>query len=462
MSSAALEQPLSILISDNDLRMRESLRDLLDAYGMPCNLAEDGQQALALMNQMHFDLVLLDFPEQQVNSLKIMRTMHDKHPDTEFIILSAGDASANTQTALRWGARDFLNKPFDPAGLIRLINSISKNKSIQQQKAETASYSEVEKTLLELEDIIQTEDLNLTNDIINSSPIVTFIWKSSGIWPVQFISENVVNLLGYTANEFISGKVRYKNIIHPDDIDRVNNEKLNNKTSQRLTHKPYRVMTKSGMVKWLDDCAAIVRNETGNITHYKGILIDVTKQELARQKMLEEQQSLEYIAYHDTLTGLPNRFLLMDRLKQSIKKIQRSKKQMALLYIDLDKFKEINDNLGHHAGDEVLKSAAERLLACVRAVDTVARIGGDEFIVILETVTSINDVKKIANKLNHSLQQSVVWNMHEMFVTSSIGISLSPDDSEDPDELLKKADIAMYQSKKKGRNTYQFYQPAIE
>ncbi len=458
MSSASLEYPLSILISDNDLRMRESLRDLLDAYGMPCNLVEDGQHALEMMNQMHFDLVLLDIPELQANSLQIMRTMHNKHPDTELVILSAEDSRVSTQTALRWGARDLLNKPFDPAVLIRLINTISENKTSQQKNSQLCTYTEVEKTLLELEDIIQTEELNLTSDIINSSPVITFIWKSSGLWPVQFISDNIINLCGYSAGEFISGKVLYNQIIHPDDIERVNNEKQNNKLVQQLVHKPYRIITKSGIVKWVHDCASIVRNKSGDITHYKGILIDVTKQELAQQKLLKEQESLEYIAYHDPLTGLPNRSLLLDRLKQSIQKTRRNKKHMALLYIDLDKFKEINDSLGHHAGDEVLKSTARRLLACVRAVDTVARIGGDEFIVILEAINGIEDVKKVARKLNHSLKKSVTWNLHEMFITSSIGISLSPDDSDNPEELMKKADIAMYQSKKKGRNTYQFYQ----
>jgi len=462
MSPAANEHSMSILVTDDDLRMRESLRDLLDAYGMQCSMAEDGQQALDLMNHRHYDLVLLDLQMPKLDGLQVMSKMHDQHPDTDFIVLSGEASFENARTALRMGARDFLNKPFNPAELIRLIKTIAKQRrTIQKESGETleiTSLSDVEKTLMELEDIIQNEELSLTNEVINSSPVVVFVWKNSGNWPVQFVSENVVNLLGYTATEFITGKVLYNNIIHPDDVDRVNSEVVRDDITMQYTHQPYRVITKSGMVKWVDDSTSIVRSEQGDITHFQGVLIDVTERELARQKMLKNQLSLQHIAHHDPLTGLPNRLLLLDRLKQSLKKIKRVKKHMALLYIDLDKFKEINDSLGHNAGDEVLKSVAKRLLASVRAVDTVARIGGDEFIVIMESVTGIEDVKKVAEKLNHSLQQSVHWDMQELFVTSSIGISLSPDDSEDPEELMKKADIAMYQSKERGRNTYQFYQ----
>ncbi len=464
MSPVVQAQSLSILVTDNDLRMRESLRDLLEAYDLSCVVAKNEQQVLDLMNHKHFDLVLLDLNGSEANSLQVLDIIKLEHPDTDFIVFSSNASFSSEQIVEQLGVSGVLVKPFDPKILISLIKSISESRILNRLKVENSSFntlntlSDVEKTLQELEDIIQTEELHLTNDIINASPVVAFVWNNSANWPVQFVSENVVNLLGYPANEFITGKVNYNSIIHPDDIEQVNRDMISNKQSLQFTHKPYRFITRNGMVKWVEDTSTVVRNEQGDITHYQGILIDVTKRELARQKMLKNQLSLEHIAHHDPLTGLPNRILLLDRLKQSIKKIKRIKKHTALLYIDLDKFKEINDSLGHIAGDEVLKSVAKRLLSSVRAIDTVARIGGDEFIVIMESVSDINDVKKVVEKLNHSLQQSVHFNMHELFVTSSIGISLSPDDSEDPEELIKKADIAMYRSKQEGRNTYHFYQ----
>ena len=462
MPSVTLPQSLSILITDNDQRMRESLRDLLEAYGMQCSVAENGQQVLELFNHSHYDLVLLDLNLTRVNSLQLLRKVHNEHPDTDFIVLSADAGLSKDRLISRLGVLEILAKPFDPRILLELIKNISENKRQHSEKTEQCSQldtlSDVEKTLQELEAIIHKEELHLTNDIINNSPVVVFVWNNSANWPVQFVSENVVNLLGYTANEFITGKVNYNNIIHPDDIERVTSERANNRGSMQFLHKPYRFITKSGIVKWVDDSSTCVCNEHGDVAYYQGVLVDVTQRELSRQKMLKNQRSLQRLAHHDPLTGLPNRILLLDRLKQSIKKIKRIKKYTALLYIDLDKFKEINDSLGHNAGDKVLKSVAKRLLDSVRAMDTVARIGGDEFIVIMESVSDIEDVKKVAEKLNHSLQQSVNINTHELFVTSSIGISLSPDDSEDPEELIKKADAAMYRSKQQGRNTYHFYQ----
>ena len=461
MPSVTSLQSLSILVTDNDQRMRESLRDLLEAYGMQCSVAENAQQVLELFNHRHYDLVLLELNLTRENSLQLLRKVHKEHPDTDFIVLSADAGFAKDRSISRLGVLEILAKPFDPRILLELIKNISENKHQRSEKSDQCSHldtlSDVEKTLRELEAIIHKEELHLTNDIINNSPVVVFVWNNSTNWPVQFVSENVINLLGYGANEFITGKVNYNNIIHPDDIERVYSERANNRGSMQFLHKPYRLITKSGMVKWVDDSSTCVCNEHGDIVYYQGVLVDVTQRELSRQKMLKNQRSLQRLAHHDPLTGLPNRILLLDRLKQSIKKIKRIKKYTALLYIDLDKFKEINDSLGHNAGDKVLKSVAKRLLDSVRAVDTVARIGGDEFIVIMESVSDIEDVKKVAEKLNHSLQQSVNINTHELFVTSSIGISLSPDDSEDPEELIKKADAAMYRSKQQGRNTYHFY-----
>ncbi len=462
MSSILQEKPASILIVDNDLRMRESLRDLLEIYGINSTLAENGQQALGYLVNNHFDLVLLDIEMPKMNGFQVMSEINAHYSGTDIIILSGKASFENARQALCLGAKDFLNKPYNPSELIDIIHKIFEKRRLMIQQAdkklENIALSGVDKTLSELENIIYNEDLTFANEIINSSPVVAFLWKNTSHWPVQFVSENVVNLLGYTANEFMSEKVIYKDIIHPDDVEQVTKEVSQGNKSIKLQHKTYRVITKFGVVKWVDDSSSTVRDDQGNITHYQGIIIDVTKRELAKQKMLQNQMSLEHVAYHDALTGLPNRLLLMDRLKQSVKKAKRAKNNLAVLYIDLDKFKPINDNLGHAAGDEVLKVVAKRLSENVRAVDTVARIGGDEFIILMESVSDAHDVRIMAHKLNQSLNQSITWEMHELFITSSIGISLSHDDGDTVEEYIKRADRAMYQSKVNGGNTFQFYQ----
>ena len=458
LSTALSETTFSVLVADDDLRVRESLRDLLEVYDFQCQLAEDGQQALDCLAHHFYDLVLLDLKMPNVNGHQVLQEIYQHYHNTGVIILS-GDASfENAREAFRMGACDFLNKPYDPNELIELIYSCAKKDTTEQSKpvSEISSISDVEKTLMELEALIESEEQALTNDIINSSPAVAFLWKNSANWPVQFVSENVKNLLGYSATEFITGKVIFNDIIHPDDVERVNHRVTDDKQLY-IKHEPYRIISKFGAIKWIDESFSVIRDEQGKITHFQGILIDITDREIARQELLKSQQKLEHIAHHDPLTGLPNRLLLVDRLQQSIKKIKRVKKQLALLYIDLDKFKEINDSLGHGAGDEVLKLVARRLKNSVRDEDTVARIGGDEFVVLMESLNNVSDVEKIAQKLNSSLQESIQWNMHELFVTSSIGISLSHGDTIDAEELMKKADLAMYQSKERGRNTYQFY-----
>lgn len=452
---------LSILVADDNQQMRHSISDLLEAYGMNCTLAEDGQQALVLLNTHHFDLILLDIKMPKINGLQVMNEIHNHYPDIKTIILSGEASFENSRIAFRMGAIDFLNKPYNPSELIDLIHQVSNNKFLKAQEfnpiSKKINLSGIDKTLMELEHIIHNEDLTFANEIINSSPAVAFLWKNSHNRPVQFVSENVVNLLGYTANDFMANKIHYTDLIHPEDTEQVLSEIVTDTTTMAFRHAPYRLITKSGMTIWVDDSSSIVRDEQGNISHYQGIIIDVTQHELAKKKMFKKQETLQYTAHHDALTGLPNRLLLLDRMQQAINKSHRDKKSFALLYMDLNKFKPINDTLGHAAGDEVLTVVAKRLKQNIRSVDTVARIGGDEFIVLMDSVSDINDVDLIARKLNHSLKQSMQWEHHKLNISCSMGISLFPDDGDTPDELISNADSAMYQSKLDNENHYKFY-----
>jgi diguanylate cyclase (GGDEF)-like protein len=163
------------------------------------------------------------------------------------------------------------------------------------------------------------------------------------------------------------------------------------------------------------------------------------------------------MAYHDFLTGLPNRKLFSDRLDIALAHAQRNKKEVGIAMLDLDNFKDVNDTLGHDAGDLLLKATAERLSAALRKGDTVARFGGDEFMLILHDLKVIEDEIQVAQKIVDSFRQPFLINAHQIFVTTSIGISIYPENGIDGDTLLKNADIAMYQAKQAGRNQYQIY-----
>lgn len=193
-----------------------------------------------------------------------------------------------------------------------------------------------------------------------------------------------------------------------------------------------------------------VHDENHEVSHYVGVFTDITQ-----IKRSEEQ--LNHLAHHDALTDLPNRLLLTERLNQALKHAQRNNEQLAVIFLDLDNFKHINDSLGHSIGDELLKQVASILTSTVRAEDTVARIGGDEFVILISSVESPSNVASIATSIASALDQPLFIQEREIHVTCSIGISLYPRDGDSATTLLRNADAAMYRAKEAGRNNYQFY-----
>ncbi len=193
-----------------------------------------------------------------------------------------------------------------------------------------------------------------------------------------------------------------------------------------------------------------VHNETGDITHYVGVFSDISE-------IKRSQQQLDYLAHHDPLTDLPNRRLFNDRLKHAISRCKRRDEILVVMFIDLDNFKDINDTLGHAVGDQVLTLVAKRIVKSMRVVDTIARQGGDEFIVLLEDVKQIGSLEPLIGKLMDSLQQGHELGEHKVYTSASIGLSSYPNDGETPEILIQYADAAMYAAKEKGRNGYVFY-----
>lgn len=190
-------------------------------------------------------------------------------------------------------------------------------------------------------------------------------------------------------------------------------------------------------------------------------ILDITERRQAEQRLRESEARLNYLAYHDALTDLPNRLLFQDRLQHSMSKAHRTAQQVAILFLDLDRFKKINDSLGHEVGDGLLQVVAQRLRNCMRHSDTVARLGGDEFVVIMEQFKNIKEVVLVARKILQTLSIPTSIRHHELSVTTSIGISLYPEDSEDVEGLMRCADMAMYRAKEHDRESYQFYTPEM-
>ncbi len=192
-----------------------------------------------------------------------------------------------------------------------------------------------------------------------------------------------------------------------------------------------------------------------NVLHV--IWRDISEKKKAQQELLEQKDILDYQAHHDGLTGLPNRVLFNDRLEHGIEHVQRHSMKLALFFIDLDYFKQINDSLGHQVGDKVLIAVAERLKAKIRSEDTLARLGGDEFTIIMEDLKDVEDASLLAHKIEEVLAQPIHIEGHTLYISCSMGISLYPQDDTDANNLIKYADAAMYKAKEEGRNNFQFY-----
>lgn len=215
-------------------------------------------------------------------------------------------------------------------------------------------------------------------------------------------------------------------------------------------HGELRNKKKNGDYYWALISISPITDEYGRITHYVSVSEDISEQK-------ETQLKMEQLAYVDTLTGLANRILLRDRLEQTLKAVQRNGSHMALLYLDLDQFKRINDSLGHDVGDALLMQVADRLRHCVRHQDTVARMGGDEFVILLADIDGMASASSVARKILDAMREPHKLLRHEIIITPSIGITIAPDDSLNADILLQNADLAMYRAKSQGRNNYQFF-----
>jgi diguanylate cyclase (GGDEF)-like protein/PAS domain S-box-containing protein len=214
------------------------------------------------------------------------------------------------------------------------------------------------------------------------------------------------------------------------------------------------VYRKDGSVIWISENARVVKNQDGSVQFFEGTVVDITERK-------QHDAALEYQASHDSLTGLPNRLLLRDRIEQAIAKARRDGNRVGVVFVDLDHFKLINDSLGHHVGDRLLLEVAGRLMTCIRSHDTVARQGGDEFVLVLTEQHGVEDSLAIVNRLLEVISQPWVDEGQEYGLSCSVGISCFPQDGDDPDALLRCADAAMYKAKESGRSTYHVYTPEL-
>jgi diguanylate cyclase (GGDEF)-like protein/PAS domain S-box-containing protein len=333
--------------------------------------------------------------------------------------------------------------------LTELLNEMALNLSFGLDAIEReVKRREAEAALREHERALST--------LLANIPGMAYRCRFDDLWTLEYASEGCVRLTGYRPVDLIDNRVvSLIDLVYPADRPRVRNE-----IREKLEHSDrfiieYQIVCADASVKWVSQKAQAVRNDAGEIVALEGIIDDITE-----TKRFEEQ--LSFLAQYDVLTGLPNRALFYDRLRQAVGRAKREGTLAGLMFLDLDRFKQINDTLGHAAGDRVLQVVAERLKGFLREVDTIARLGGDEFTVIIEGVSAPEQLTGVAEKIRNALNQPVKIEGRDMSVSASIGITLYPRDGEDIEQLVKNADIAMYHAKQRGgRQQFQYYDPGM-
>jgi len=351
------------------------------------------------------------------------------------LVLAGADERNLALEALERGAKDYLLEgQLDRDSFVRAIRNMA-----EREAAEEALFVEKERAQVTLNSI---GDAVLSTDNEGRVTYLNAVAEKITGWPAAEAAgkpvEEVFVIIDSTTGEVCKSPLRTA-------IEK-------NKTVGLTPNCVLR--QRDGSEFAIDDSAAPIHDRQGIATGAVIVFHDVS---VARAIGIE----MSHLAQHDTLTDLPNRILLQDRLHQAIALASRNNALAGVLFLDLDNFKEINDSLGHAFGDKVLQSVVNRLLTCVRASDTVSRLGGDEFVILLSEIKQIGDAGVKAGKILTAINAPFVIDSHKVHITASIGVATYPNDSNDPEDLIKKADKAMYKAKEQGRNNYRFQTVAL-
>ncbi len=284
--------------------------------------------------------------------------------------------------------------------------------------------------------------------LVEHVPAVVYADASDEVSSTLYMSPYIEKMLGFSPEEWMGDGDLFLKVLHPDDRERVLTESIQTNVTGKPFKMEYRLIAKDGRVIWVRDEAVLVQD--GNGGRWQGVMMDITN-----LKELEEQ--LERRTFHDSLTGLPNRALLSDRLEHALSRRHRLEETVGVLFLDLDNFKVINDALGRGGGDELLVAVARRLRSCLRTEDTVARVGDDEFAILLEDISGVRDAVRVAENIERQLREPFEVSGSRTFVTASVGVAMNSSDGIQPEELLHDASAAMFRAKHKAKGSYEVF-----
>lgn len=437
-----------LLLVDDEPMLLSSLCELLKDRGFQLFTATRGSEAVEQLSKMQFDLVLLDLRLPDFGGHEIMDIINARGIDVKVIVLSGDTGIEAAIGALKRGAYDYLRKPHTREELLQTIDNALRQRRLENDNRSIAWRLECSEKLYRY--------------LVDSSPDIIYTLDQDGCF--TFLNDRAQQLLGFSPQDLI-GK-HYSLLVHDDDIERAHyvfNERRVGERASRNVELRLKSLRGNDQERTFENTLMTISfNSMGMYTLGKevskrkffgtyGVARDITDRKRA-------EELISYQAYHDILTDLPNRILFNDRLGLALIQAKRNETDLAVMFVDLDRFKLINDTLGHVIGDEMLQHVAGRLKDCLRRGDTLARLGGDEFTVVLPELRDRQDAEIIADKFLETLRKPFILDGNEVYISASIGIAVYPSDGESIDELLRHADIAMYNVKAEGKNGHSFYE----
>jgi diguanylate cyclase (GGDEF)-like protein/PAS domain S-box-containing protein len=430
----ALVPPARIILIENNPAIANPIRAALDSAGtglFHVDWVRQCSEAIARLSQKDIDAILLDLCLPDSQGIATFDAVFLAAHDAPILILGSDVDEDLAKQAITCGAQDYLlPRHFDSYSLARALSN-----AIQRKVTEDTLYLERERAVITLNSI---GDAVLCTDIFSAITYLNLVAEKLTGWTRE---EAAGKPLGEVFR--IIDSATRKSAQNPLEMAVAQNRTVGLTANCILIRR-------DGQEFSIEDSCAPIRDRSGHVTGAVIVFHDVS----AARAMTRE---MSHSAEHDIVTNLPNRILLNDRISQSIALARRQNRPIAVIFLDLDHFKYINDSLGHAVGDKLLQSVSKRLLASVRASDTVSRQGGDEFVILLSEITHPEDAATSARKILLSLNALHSVEGHELHIDASIGISIYPEDGEDAETLIRNADMAMYHAKEHGRNNCQFF-----
>lgn len=435
-----------ILVVDDDRRLAASMQNLMELHGHQSDAVFDGEEAIERLKTGHYDVVLLDLLMPGTGGHEVLAYLQGSGLATLAIVISGETSMKDVTLALKRGAHDYLKKPYAPDELMTTVNNALTKKQLED------SHNHIQKRLSASE--------KLHRFLVDNSPDIIFILDEYGRF--SFINHRAESLLQYERGDLLGRE--FILIVEQNDREKAryfldNVHKMNDiQPCIHLQLRPRQESVKQRhfevTLSRVDESAGLQRSSLHHRFEIYGTAREVTEQ-------LEAEAFINFQAYHDILTRLPNRSLFRDRVEVAIMQAQRNRQKLAVMFIDLDRFKVINDSLGHTMGDRLLQVVSQRLQGCVRKADTLSRFGGDEFTLLLTDVADEEAALQVANKILDSIKDPFHVAGHEIYIGASIGIALYPDGGETLEHLVKHADIAMYRIKGNGKNNAMVFNPQM-